>query len=298
MRIAISGATGLVGSALATTLSARGDAVLRLVRRPTSHPDEIYYDPASGSLDAKKCHRLDALVHLAGKPLDEERWSPAVKAALHASRVPPTRFLAEAVAAMPQPPAVFVSASAIGYYAFSDVPISETTGRPGTDFLATLCEDWEQAARPAERATRLVFLRTAPVLAARGHSFLARLLPFYRAGLGAVAGRPAARLDFIGLEDAVAAIVHALDSSLLHGPVNLVAPHATTQAEFARTLSRLLGKSARLRIPAPILRLMMGEMANLLFRGDPNLVPEVLLRTGFAFTGPTLTDALRHELAK
>jgi len=296
-KIAISGASGLIGTRLTEALRKRGDAVFRLVRRRTDDPSEVSWDPGAGEIDAARLEGLDAVVHLAGKPLDEERWTPEIKQAIVASRVEGTTLVSRTLAGLEAPPRVLVSASATDYYDDSDVPIGEREGRPGKGFVSEMCQAWEAATEPARRAgIRVVQIRIPSVLAASGHSLLGALLPLFRRGLGPVLASGRQRMCFVALDDMVRAIQHILECDGLSGPVNVLAPEVVTNRHFARTLGRVLHRPVFLRIPASVLRLAMGEVAGAIAGGDAWLRPDKLLASGFHFVYPDLASAVRHEL--
>ena len=296
-RIAVSGATGLIGSRLLPSLRERGHEVLRLVRRTTELPDEVYWNPETGEIDAGKLEGLHAVVHLAGKPLDGERWTPKVKEAVYASRVAGTRLISETLARLEARPALLVAASATDYYAFSAAPTSEGHGQPGTGFVSEMCQAWEAATVATCRAgIRTVNIRIPSVLAASGHSLLAAFLPLFRLGLGPTLGSGSQLMCFIALDDMVRAIEHIIDCEELAGPVNVLAPEPVTNREFARALAGILRRPTFLRVPRWLLRLAMGEVADAILEGDANLRPAKLTATGFRFLYPDITSALRHEL--
>ncbi|HEY0592689.1 MAG TPA: TIGR01777 family oxidoreductase [Thermoanaerobaculia bacterium] len=297
-RIAVSGASGLIGTKLVTSLLAEGDSVYRLVRRkPPESASEIYWNHETSEIDSARLEGMDAVVHLAGKPLDEHRWTPAIKAAVYASRIEGTGLISRTLARLTNPPRVLVSASATDYYAESESPVGEADGRPGSGYVAEMCRDWEAATEPARTAgIRVVPIRIPSVLAAKGHSILAAFLPLFRRGLGPILGSGRQLMCFIALDDMVRAIEHIIDCETLSGPVNVLAPQVVTQREFAATLGSILHRPVILRIPGFLLRAMMGEVADAILAGDTNLKPEKLLASGFQFQFPDLTSALRHEL--
>jgi uncharacterized protein (TIGR01777 family) len=298
-RIAVSGASGLIGSRLVQALRQRGDQVLALVRRRAADsPDDIVWDPRTGEIEAAKLERVDVVIHLAGKPLDEERWTPKVKEAIVASRVEGTALIGRTLARLERPPKLLITASATDYYAVSALPTSEADGRPGTGFVAEMCRAWEKAAaEAADAGIRVVHLRIPSVLAAEGHSLLAAFLPLFRIGLGPTLGSGNQLMCFVARDDMVRAIEHIIECEDLAGPVNILAPEPVTNAEFARALASVLGRPTFLRVPRWVLRLAMGEVADAILGGDANLRPAKLTATGFRFLYPDITSALRHELA-
>lgn len=279
MKVAVSGTSGLIGSALCQRLHARGDAIVRLGRAP--------YSPAD--LDG-----ADAVVHLGGASIGDGRWTRARKRELYDSRVGSTDSLARAIAAMTPRPSVLLCASGVGYYGATDVEVDETAPR-GDDFLARLSGDWEAAAAPARDASvRVVHARFGLVLSKAGGA-LAKMLPMFRRGLGARLGDGAQPFAWIAIDDAIAALELLLTPPMA-GPVNLVAPEQVTQAAFADELARALGTRVRLRVPSLLLRVGLGELATSLTTGA-RVVPRRLVDAGFVFRHPTLAAALRSTIA-
>jgi len=295
MRVAVTGASGLIGGALVPFLRAGGDDVLRLVRRTPQAPDEARWDPESGEVDASALGSVDAVVHLAGENIAGGRWTEARKARLRASRVGPTRRLAETLGRLKRKPHVFVSASALGYYGHrGDTWLTEKDS-PADDFLGRLSVEWERATAPAQEAgIRVVSPRIGIVLSPAGGALAKILLPF-KAGLGGVVGPGTQYMSWIALDDLVGAIRHLLERSDLAGPVNAVSPSPVTNAELTKTLGRVLGRPTLVPVPVFALRLALGEMADTLL-ASTRLRPERLLATGYAFRFPELEGTLRHLL--
>ena len=297
MRILISGASGLIGRALTKRLRSAGDSVQTLVRRnPEKAEGEVGWDPDAGVLDASRLDGLDAVVHLAGKPI-ASRWTEENKRAIRDSRVRGTKLLAEVVARLPRQPRVFVSASAIGFYGpRGDEPLDETSV-PGTGFLADVCQEWEAAATPARNGgIRTVHLRTGLVLSRAGGMLAQVLLPF-KMGAGGVVGTGRQWLSWISLADATAAIQHAIATAELSGPVNLTAPQPVPNAEFVRTLGKLLGRPTLIPLPAFAVKMLFGEMGDELLLSGQRVLPKKLLASGFQFAHSDLDSALRWALA-
>jgi hypothetical protein len=298
LTVAITGASGLIGSALVKRLGQRGHTVRRLVRHtPDVNAGEVQWDPQRGHLDPAALTGVQAVVHLAGEPI-AQRWTAARKEAIRASRVRGTDLLARTLASMPQPPAAMLSGSAIGYYGDrGDEPLDEGS-RAGTDFLAGVTEDWERATTPAERTgVRVVLLRTGIVLARNGGALAKLLLPF-RMGVGGPIGDGRQWMSWIALEDHLRAIEFALHTASLRGPVNLVSPNPVTNAEFASTLGRVLARPAFLPVPRFALELLYGEMADATILAGQRVTPRALTAAGFTFGLPTLEQALRTELGR
>jgi uncharacterized protein (TIGR01777 family) len=298
MKVAVTGSSGLVGSALVPSLTASGHEVLRLVRRAPKAKDEARWDPEAGTIDAVGLEGLDAVVHLTGENIGEGRWTEARKARLRSSRVGPTQLLARTLAGLEKKPQVLVSISAVGYYGSrGDAWLTEQEAA-GHDFLGRLCAEWEGAADPATRAgIRVVHPRAAVVLSHRGGALGKMLLPF-KAGLGGVVGPGTQFMSWIALDDLLGVIHHAIDRTDLAGPVNAAAPEPVTNAEFTKTLGRVLRRPTIARVPAFVLRLAYGEMAEATLLSSIRVRAERLLASGYRFRFPELEGALRHVLGR
>lgn len=295
--VLVTGASGLIGSALVPALEAGGARVLRLGRRQGPEPGRLTWDPDAGVIPRDALEGLDAVVHLAGESIAGGRWTPARKAQLLGSRVGGTRLLSAALAALERPPRVMASASAIGFYGDRGEEALDEESPPGRGFLADLARAWEESTAAAEaRGIRIVRLRIAPVLASRGGMLAPMLLPF-RLGLGGPLGNGRQWLSWIALDDLVAAIRHVLGDESTRGAVNAAAPGAVTNRDFVRCLGRVLGRPAILRAPAAALRVLLGEMADEALLASARVVPRRLLERGFTFRFPELEPALRHVLA-
>jgi uncharacterized protein (TIGR01777 family) len=303
MRIAVTGSSGLIGSALVRSLLADGHDVLRLVRHRSGlggQPDGsvgVGWNPARGEIDLAGLAGTEAVVHLAGAGVAERRWTDAYKQLIRDSRVQGTRTLATALTELDTPPAVLVSASAVGYYGQTGDRVIEESAPAGDDFLARVCVEWEGAARPAaEAGIRVVHPRTGLVLSAEGGAG-ARLFPLFRLGLGGRLGDGEQYWSFISLADQVAALRFLIDTPEVSGPVNLTAPHPVTNAELTRALGRVLGRPTVLPVPEFALRLALGEMAVEVV-GSHRVLPHKLLTAGFRFAHPEVTDAVRAALTR
>jgi len=294
MRVAITGASGLLGSALVPSLRAAGHEVVRLVRRAARAPDEVRWDPAAGTIDAAALEGVDAAVNLSGENLAEGRWTEARKALLRSSRVQPTRLLAETLARLRSRPTVLVSASAIGYYGDrGDAWLTEAEPAAG-DFLGRLTADWEEAAEPAAQAgIRVVHPRLAVVLSPTGGALGKMLLPF-KAGLGGTLGPGTQYMSWVAIDDVLGVFHHLLGRDDLAGPVNVGAPEPVTNAVFTKSLGRVLGRPTVARVPSFALRLAFGEMADAALLASVRVRPEKLLASGYGFRFPALEGALRH----
>lgn len=295
MRIAVAGASGLIGSALVRSLAADGHQVLRLVRRPPHTPDEVRWDPEDGRVDATGLEGCDAIVNLAGAGVAARRWTPAYKRRIRDSRVLGTAALARAAASLPERPAVLVCGSAVGYYGETGNRRVDESGRPGGDFLARVCVEWEAAGAAAEDAgIRTVYARTGLVVG-RGGGAWGPLFPLFRAGLGGRMGDGRQYWSFIALRDHVAALRHLVDTSALSGPVNLTAPEPVTNREVTAAMGRVLHRPTLATVPAPVLSAVLGEFAQGVL-GSQRIVPARLLESGFAFSCPRIDDAIRAAL--
>jgi uncharacterized protein len=292
MRIAITGSSGLIGTALSDSLRQDGHRVTRLVRRPARAPGEVEWDPLRQYVDVDGLAGCDAVVHLAGAGVADHRWTAAYKRTLRDSRVLGTTAVAEAVAALDTPPHTLLVGTAIGYYGETGDRITDESAPAGTGFLAGLCEEWEQAAAPAaEAGVRTVFARTGLVVSRRGGAW-GRLFPVFRAGLGGRLGDGRHYWSHIALHDHIAALRYLLEDAELSGPVNLTAPQPVTNREATAAMARVLHRPAVLPVPAWALRVALGEFAEDVL-GSQRVVPARLLAAGFRFAFPTIEDAVR-----
>ncbi len=296
MRIAITGASGLVGSALAELCGAQGHEVSRAVRWAADR-GAVAWAPEAGLLEPGRWEGHDAVVHLAGENIAARRWDAQQKARIRTSRVEGTRRLSEGLARLEKPPRVLACASAIGFYGDRGDEVLDESSPAGSGFLPTVCQEWEAATEPARQAgIRVVHLRFGIVLSRHGGALARMLLPF-RLGLGGPIGSGRQWMSWIGLDDAVGAIVHLLDADDVSGPVNVVSPQPVTNRDFARTLARVLRRPAWFFVPAPMARLALGEMADALLLASTRVVPRVLVQAGYRFAHTELEAALRHLLA-
>ncbi|UQI43982.1 TIGR01777 family oxidoreductase [Streptomyces sp. HU2014] len=295
MRIALTGSTGLIGTALTRDLRKDGHDVVRLVRHPPHAPGEVAWDPKRQWVDTAGLAGCEAVVHLAGAGIGDHRWTDAYKKEIRDSRVLGTAALAEALASLDTPPRVLVSGSAVGVYGDTGDRVTDESAPPGSGFLADVCQEWEEAAAPAaEAGVRTVFARTGLVVARHGGAW-GKLFPLFRAGLGGRIGGGRQYWSFIALHDHVAALRHLLATESLAGPVNLTGPHPVTNREVTRTMGRVLHRPTLLTVPAPALTLALGEMASDLLRSQ-RVVPRRLLDSGFSFSYPRVESAVRAAL--
>lgn len=290
--VAITGASGFIGSALVDSLERDGHRVLRLVRRPArAGSQEVEWDPATGRIDREGLEGIDAAVHLAGESIDG-RWTDARKRRLRASRVQGTDLIAGSLASLSRRPEVLVSGSAVGYYGADrgDDPLDESSPA-GADFLGSLGAEWEAAAAPAQRSgIRVAQPRFAMVLDRRGGA-LRRMLPAFKLGVGGRMGSGRQWMSWISLVDAVRAIRFAIDTPELNGPYNAVAPEPVTNAAFTEELGRALRRPTLMVVPEVALRLVFGEMADGTILASQRVLPKRLLEAGFEFRHPRIDEA-------
>jgi uncharacterized protein (TIGR01777 family) len=297
-RIALSGASGLVGRNLALFLTSGGHEVARLVRDKARAGTEIPWDPVRGEIDAAALEGVDAVVHLAGANIAQGRWTPERKREILESRVRGTQLLCEALARMPAPPSVLIAASAIGYYGDRGDEWLSERAEPGQGFLAEVCRAWEAATEPARaRGIRVVNLRIGVVLSARGGALARMLIPF-RLGLGGIVGGGRQYLSWIALDDLIGAIYHLIFAGDVHGPVNGVAPEPVSNREFTKILGRVLHRPTILPMPAAVVRTIFGELGQALLLDGARVSSSSLEQSGFRFLFPDVKSALRAELGQ
>ncbi len=289
MRIAVTGAGGLIGSALVPQLQSGGHDVIRLVRRPARSAAEVSWDPQTGQVDVGGLAGVEAVVHLAGAGVGDRRWTPAYKRTIRDSRVLGTRALVSALLALPEPVRVLVSASAVGYYGSrGEEELTEDSG-PGEGFLAEVVQAWEAETIPATDAgIRVATARSGLVMAPRGGAF-GRLLPLVRLGLAGPLGSGRQWWPWITLADEVTALAFLLEREVT-GAVNLAAPSPARQADVMRALGSVLHRPTVLPAPAAALRLALGEFAADILASQ-RVLPARLQAAGFHFRHPDLTSA-------
>ncbi|MFH8475082.1 TIGR01777 family oxidoreductase [Streptomyces sp. NPDC018000] len=294
-RIAVTGASGLIGAALVRSLRADGHEVVRLVRHPARAGDEVEWDPKRQYVDVAGLVGCDAVVHLAGAGVGDHRWTPAYKKEIRDSRVLGTTAVAEAVASLDVPPKVLLSGSAIGYYGDTGDRAVDESAPAGEGFLPSVCVEWEAATAAAQEAgVRTVHARTGLVVGREGGAW-GRMFPLFRAGLGGRLGNGRQYWSFIALHDEVAALRHILDTESLSGPVNLTGPDPVTNAEVTAAMGRVLRRPTLLTAPAPALRLVLGDFAKDVL-GSQRVLPGRLLDSGFVFAFPGIDGAIRAAL--
>jgi uncharacterized protein len=297
MKILVSGSHGLVGKALVRSLTDDGHEVVKLVRGGHGFgAAEVEWRPDQGFIDAQHLEGIDVVVHLAGESIASGRWSTEKKKAIRESRVKGTALLSDALANLSRPPAVFLSASAIGYYGNRGDELLTEKSAPGEDFLSSVCRDWEAATRAAaEKGIRTVWTRFGIILDAK-EGALGKMLPPFRMGVGGRVGDGKQWMSWIALDDVVNGLKFVMEDESIHGPVNFVAPNPVTNAEFTKTLGRVLGRPTIFPIPAFGARLAFGEMADALLLASQRVEPSVLEEKGFLFRWPTLEPILAADL--
>lgn len=295
--VAVSGATGFVGSRLVEELETDGVRVLRLVRHAPKDPaKEVCWDPTGGAFDASALEGVDTVFHLAGKGIADERWNARVKREIVDSRVLGTRGLSEALSRLENKPRVMVCASATGFYGDRGSEAVDEDSQAGVGFLADTCKEWEAASQPAwEAGIRVVQTRIGMVLSPEGGA-LAKLVPVFKLGAGGVVGRGDQVISWIALPDLIRILRFVADNDAVHGAVNATAPHPVTNRAFTKALGKQLGRPTLIPTPAGALRIAMGEMAGPLLLEGARVLPKRLSEAGFQFETPTIDEALGRVL--
>ena len=311
MRVVIAGSSGLIGSDLVASLAADGHEVVRLVRRPpTNAPSgassasssnvgsvrEARWDPSAAHVPASALDGADAVVNLAGAGVGDHRWTQAYRQQIHDSRVLSTATLATAMAELATPPAVFVAGSAIGYYGETGDTPTDESAPVGSDFLASVCQEWEAAAAPAQKAgVRVAHPRFGLVVARDGGAF-GKLLPLAKAGVGGKLGTGRQYWSYVSLTDAVRALRHIIDTGSLSGPVNVTTPNPTVNSEITADIGRAVSRPMFFAVPGFALRLVLGGFSEGILMSQ-RVVPPRLLASGFTFAHPTFAEALASALS-
>ncbi len=297
MKVAVTGASGLIGRALVASLRQDGDQVRRLVRRTPASPEEIAWDPMAqhGGVTPAALDGVDVVVHLAGAGIADRRWTDSYKEEIRVSRVSGTRAIAELLAGMDSPP-VLLSGSAVGWYGDTGGREVDESAPAGQGFLAGVVRDWEAAADPAREAgIRVVTLRTGVVISRSG-GVLGQVLPLFRLGLGARLGSGSQAMSWVALADWIRAARFLAGQEAVSGPVNITAPNPVTNTEFTAVLAGALHRPALLSIPTPVLSLALGGVTSDLLT-SARVMPRRLEQEGFGFSQPDLPGALAAELA-
>jgi uncharacterized protein (TIGR01777 family) len=295
MKIALTGASGLIGTALSAALADAGHELIRLVRREPVHPGEARWDIAAGTIDEAALQDVEAIVHLAGENIGQ-RWSTATREKVLSSRVDGTRLIAETAARLPGKP-MLLCASATGFYGSRGDEVVDEASPRGTGFLADVVDAWESAADPARSAgVRTVHLRQGIVLSRHGGALQRLLLPF-RLGVGGRVGNGRQWWSWVSLDDVVAAYLFALEGTVT-GPVNVAAPGVVTNQEFVRALGRALHRPALLPLPSFAVRAAFGQMGEEMLLAGQRVMPTKLESAGFRFGRPQIDDGLAKALAE
>lgn len=296
MKIAVTGASGLIGTPLVAHLRSLGHDVYRLVRRSSSAPDEITWNPESGFVDTEKLAGTEAVVHLAGAGVGDHRWTDAYKREILESRVKGTDTIARAMASLDPKPRVLVSASAIGFYGDTGDRAVTEMDPAGEGFLADVVVAWEAAANPARDAgIRVVHPRTGLVVAGDGGAW-GRMFPLFKAGIGGKLGSGKQYWSWISLRDEITALTYLIDNESMSGPVNLTAPTPQTNADITKVMGSVLGRPTLLAVPSIALKIALGEFSTEVL-GSARVLPAKLEQSNFAFADKTVESAIRQALA-
>jgi uncharacterized protein (TIGR01777 family) len=297
MDVAVSGATGMIGSALSQKLKDVGHDVIALSHSKPSSEDTIRWDPQRGHIDASRLEGIDAVVHLAGEGLIG-RWTPEKKRRIRDSRVEGTSLLSRTLAELSDRPPVMVSASAIGYYGDRGNELLTEESDPGRGFLSGVCREWEAAADPAREAgIRVVHPRFGVILSTKGGA-LATTLPIFKLGGGGKVGSGRQYWSWVDIDDVTGAITHAIDEAAVEGPVNVTSPNPVTNAEYTKILGRVLNRPTPFPLPAPAARALMGEVADEMLLASQRVEPAKLEESDYEFRYTELQGSLRHLLGR
>ncbi|WP_142058073.1 TIGR01777 family oxidoreductase [Pseudarthrobacter sp. B4EP4b] len=296
MRIVIAGASGLIGTHMSATFRTAGHQVISLVRREASSAAEVQWNPAAGELDPKALEGADAVVNLSGAGIGDRPWTRKRVAELFSSRLDATRTLTSAMRQLDSPPPVFISQSGAGYYGDAGNTVLREDAPQGAGTLARICAEWEAAAAAAPPGIRVVTPRTAVVLSRKGGA-LGRLLPLIRLGIGGPLGNGRQYWPWITLPDVSAAFLFLLESDV-SGPVNLCAPEEANVNELVAALAHALHRPAALRVPGPVLRFVMRDLADELLLASQRMEPARLSSAGFTWQHPTLAQAAEWVAGK
>ena len=297
LNILISGATGVIGSALIPFFTTGGHQVKRLVRRNPEDGD-VLWNPMTGELDSAKLCAADTLIHLAGEHIGRGKWTPEKKRIIVESRTKGTELIAKAAAAMNPLPKTLICASAIGYYGHREDCLLSENACGGDDFISEVCDQWEKAAAPAiDKGIRVVFLRIGIALTPMGGA-LERLLPTFSLGLGGKIGTGRQYMSWIGIDDVIGGIYHVINHEEIEGAVNLVAPNPVTNAQFTEILGKVINRPAIMTVPEFTIRLAFGEMGKEVLLSSTRVSPEKLTDSGYRFRHSTLESALSHLLGR
>ena len=295
MTVAVTGASGMIGTSLCAFLKTAGHKVVP-ISRSSQLPNGIQWDPESGSINQSKLEGLDVLINLAGDNISKGRWTQKKKKRIRDSRVKSTRLIVNALNNLKNPPKVFISISGVGYYGTNPESISTEQTSPGNDFLASVCAEWEQAANQFKRG-RCVIPRLGVVLSSSGGA-LAKISQFFKLGLGGVIGKGDQKMSWIALDDAIYSLYRMMIDSSLIGPINLCSPNSTTNYNFTKSLAKVLKRPAVLSLPSVFARLAFGQVADATILSNSQARPKVLEKSNHRFYYPELDSALKHTLGR
>ncbi len=295
MTIGITGASGLIGTALSAFLKTAGHKVLP-ISRSNQYANGVQWDPESGLIDQDKLEGLDVLINLAGDNIGEGRWTELKKKRIRDSRVKSTRLIVNTLNNLKHPPKVFISTSGLGYYGTNIAGVSTEKTNPGNDFLASVCAEWEHEANQFKKG-RCVIARLGVVLSSSGGA-LTKMSQFFKLGLGGVIGKGDQKMSWIALDDAIYSLYQMMVDDSLSGPINLCTPNSTTNYNLTKSLAKVLRRPAVLAIPSTFARLAFGQVADATLLSNCQAKPTVLEKSAHRFYYPKLEDALKHTLGK
>lgn len=296
-KILISGASGLVGSALTNLLKTKGHSVSALVRREPKNKNELQWDFESGVKDLESMENFDAVVHLAGENIGDKRWTSEQKNKIRESRVKGTTILNEAILKLKNPPKTFVSASAIGFYGDRGNETLDEDSAVGKGFLPKVCQEWENSSKPlSEKGIRLVYVRIGVVLAPNGGALAKMLFPF-KMGFGGIIGSGKQFISWVELEDLTEIFAFSLKNEKVSGAINAVSPNSVTNYEFTKTLGKVLGRPTIFPLPGFAAKIVLGEMADDLLLASTKVTPKKLINLNYKFKNANLEAALRKVLS-
>lgn len=293
-KILISGSSGFIGNALISYFKKKGDQVFNLVRKRSSSTNEVFWNPSEKQIENEKLEGFDAVINLNGVSV-AKRWNKSYQEKILSSRVESTQFLSDSLEKLKNPPKVFFSASAIGYYGDHEEIVDEKSPK-GDLFLSSICDLWEKSAkRGKDRKIRTVLLRFGMILGKNGGALAKMILPF-SLGLGAKMGNGNQMISWISIDDLCKSVDFLLNRNEIQGPVNIVTPYPVTNTEFSNMLAKCLNRPCFLSIPRFLIELFLGQMGKELFLISSNVRPSLLIESGYSFSYPKLDQALKHIL--
>ncbi len=296
-KILISGASGLVGSALINLLKQKGHSVSSLVRREAKSKNEVQWNPQSGIKNINDLENFDAVIHLAGENIGGKRWTEEQKKKIRESRVKGTSVLRDAILKLKNPPKTFISASAIGFYGDRGNKTLDEESAVGTGFLPEVCQEWENSSKSlSEKGIRLVYIRIGVVLAPNGGALAKMLFPF-KMGVGGIIGNGKQFMSWIELEDLTEIFSFALENEKVSGAINAVSPNSVTNYEFTKSLGKVLKRPTIFPLPGFVAKIVLGEMAQDLLLASTKVTPKKLLGLGYKFRNANLEKAFRKVLS-